>query len=76
MSHQVHLCRMLSFRIGPAFDTLVGDLKACGVEVGVAGCLGDCLNCQRAVIARVDGAPVTAPTPQDLVEQVRHALAG
>jgi len=76
MATQVHLCRMLSFRLGPGFDTLVSDLKSAGAEVGVAGCLGACLDCGQKVLARVDGTPVATTTPAELVDQVRSISQG
>lgn len=38
------------------------------------GCLGYCGKCAQSMFALVNGDPVTAETPEDLVEEIYHYL--
>jgi hypothetical protein len=75
MSHQVQLCQMQLARMGPEGVRLVDGLTQLGAQVQRVQCLSLCFPCGNQIVARVDGAPVGAPSVDSLVDELRAAFA-
>jgi uncharacterized protein YuzB (UPF0349 family) len=72
---KVALCTTQLNRLGADGARLEADMGAAGATVEKYTCLSLCFGCSTQIIARFDGSPIAAKTADELVAQVREALA-
>jgi hypothetical protein len=68
---QVEICRTSLLRLGPGMDPLLSALSDRGHSAVVKECLNRCQDCKSgALMATVDGIPMSAKDPQALLSDL------
>jgi hypothetical protein len=66
----VRLCKAGLIRLGAPGAELVAELRKREHTPALADCLDRCQQCERQLVASLDGMPVAVPGPADLLSLV------